>query len=147
MFKDIERGPGQLSAFQRRHQRRLVHDAAARAVDETRRRLEQRQSFGVYQPARPLRQRRVYRDEIGRAQQLLQRHHPDSFSRGSLRRDKGVKYDHIHLQPDRTTRHRRADLAKADDAKRLAAQLDACEMFLVPAPRMQCRVRVADMAG
>src|SRR5262245_61479133 len=69
----VQRRPGKLPRVPRRQQRRLVHDAPARAVDNARTWLELGQLTRAEQPARPAGQRRMDRQEIGLGQQLLER--------------------------------------------------------------------------
>ena len=64
----------QLSAVERRGQRRLVHDAAAGDVHEDGRVASSRPAPGADQPPRVVVQRRVHRDRVRPAQQFGKRH-------------------------------------------------------------------------
>ena len=90
---DVERGARRsVPSLQRRGERALVDDRAARGVDEDRGRLHQPQRFGVDQVAGLLGQRAVDRDEVRALQQLedvgasvlrlLLRRRPSSSSAG-----------------------------------------------------------------
>ena len=62
-------GPAKVPGVQRRQQRRLVDQLAARAVHQEGARLHPRQPFGVHDAARGLGQRHVQRDVVGLLQQ------------------------------------------------------------------------------
>ena len=77
-------------------------------------------------------QRRVQGDEVGARQQLVQLDLLDAQLDRALLRQEGVEGDHLHLQPERAVGDDRADIAAADQAERLAVQLDAHEAVLLP---------------
>ena len=63
---------GDMAGFQRRHQCRLVDEFAARAVDQPHALFGQLQRVRIDDVAGPVGERRVQRDEIGAAPQLLE---------------------------------------------------------------------------
>ena len=74
----------------------------------------------------------MQRDEIGAAQQLVELDFFDAELDRALGRQERIVGDHLHLQPDRAVGDDRADIAAADDAERLAENLDAEEFVLLP---------------
>ena len=139
--------PASLPGVQRLQQRRLVHDAATRAVDDARRRLELGQLLRAEQSARPCGQRRMDRQEVGLWQQLFQRHQLDVELARGLRRGVGIGGDQAHAQPTVASpaRDLRANLAQSDDAERLAAHLRADELRALPASGAQRGVGRSDV--
>ena len=77
-------------------------------------------------------QRRVQRDEVGAADQFVELDLLDADRHGALRRQERIEGDDPHLQADGAVGDDRADVAAADDAERLAVQLDAHELRLLP---------------
>jgi hypothetical protein len=82
--------------------------------------------------ARLVGQRRVQRDEIGAGEQFVQLDLVDAQFLGAFLRQERVEGDDMHLQADAARRDDRADIAAADDAERLAGDLDAHEAVLFP---------------
>ncbi len=68
----VERGAGDLSRLKRLGQRRLVDEPAARAIDQAHALFGQLERFGIDDVAGLVGQRRMQRDEIGAAQQLVE---------------------------------------------------------------------------
>src|SRR5581483_6699370 len=61
-------------------------------------------------------------------------------------RDERVVADHRHLEAERAARDLLPDAAEAEDAERLAGELDAAEARALPAPLHECRVRLWNVA-
>ena len=75
----------------------------------------------------------MQRDEIARLEHLVDAARAPHLRRqapGGIHRDLRVVAEHVHAQPDRRVGHQAADLAQADDAQRVARQLDAGEGLL-----------------
>ena len=91
-------------------------------------------------------ERRVQRDEIGAAQQIVELHLLHADLHGPLRRQERIEGDHLHLQPDGAVGDDRADVAAADDAERLGEQLDAQELGLLPLAGLGGAIGFRDLA-
>ena len=77
-------------------------------------------------------QRRVQRDEVGARQQFVELDLLDAELGRPLLRQERVERDDVHLEADAARGDDRADIAAADDAERLAGDLDAHEAVLLP---------------
>ena len=108
-------------------QGRLVHDPAARHVQQDRARLHGLDLGPPDEPARLRRQRGVDGDDVGSQQQLGQADQPRAVLGRLLLGEVRVVGDDAHLEAAGPPGDRLADLAEADDAQRLAAQLAAGE--------------------
>ena len=128
----VERGAGDAARRQRLEQRRLVDQPAARAIDQAQALLGQFQRLGVDDVPGLFRQRRMQGDEIGAAQQFLERDLFDAEIARPLVGQKRIVGDHLHLHAERAVGDDRADIAAADDAERLAENLDAEKFVLFP---------------
>jgi hypothetical protein len=91
--------------------------------------------------------REVDRDQLGAAEQLVERHQLDAQLRGAGRRDVGVVGDQLDAERGEALRHQLPDLAEAHDAGDLAVDLDAGERAAGPRARAQRGVRGRDVAG
>ena len=110
---------------ERPDERRLVHDGTAGGVDSDGRLLHAAQRALVDQVTRLGREQRVQAHEVGLAQQRVR----VGGRRVQLALDAGVGPDgvvieHAHPESRRPARHRAADAAEADDAERLAVDVD-----------------------
>ena len=74
LLEDVEARAGDLAGAQRLDERRLVHDRAARDVDQVGSRLHQRELRRADQVVRLVGQQAGDDDEVGFAQQLVERH-------------------------------------------------------------------------
>ena len=74
----------------------------------------------------------MQRDEIGAPQQFVELDLLDAELERAFGGQKRIVGDHLHLQPDRAVGDDRTDIAAADDAERLAENLDAEEFVLFP---------------
>ena len=92
-------------------------------------------------------QRRVQRDEVGAGEKLVELDLLDAELRRAVLRQERVVGDDMHLQADAARRDDRADIAAADDAERLAGDLDAHEAVLLPLAGMGRGVGLRDLAG
>ena len=71
----------------------------------------------------------------------------DAEVAGALVREEGIEGDHLHLQAEGAVGDDRADIAAADDAERLAGELDAHEARLLPLAGLGRAVGGGDLAG
>ena len=121
-----------MAGFERLAQRRLVNELSARAVDQPYAFFDKLKRLGIDDVAGLVGQRRVQGDEIGAPPQLVELDLFDAEFNRALGRQIRVVGDHLHLEPDRAVGDDRADIAAADDAERLAEDLDAEEFVLFP---------------
>ena len=139
-MKTSKAAPATWPEIERRAQRRLVDQTAARAIDDA------NSLFGLGDVLRGkdvlrLRgQRRVQRDDVRAGEEVVQFDllHPD-FHR-ALVAEKRVIGEHAHLEADAARGDDRSDIAAADDPERLAGDLDAHEAVLLPLARLCRRV-------
>ena len=121
-----------MAALQRIVQRRLVDQAAARAIDDAHALFHFLQRRGIDDVLGLVGERGVQRDEIGALEQFLELDLLDAEVQRALRRQERIVGDHLHLQADGAIGDDRADVAAADHAERLAENLDAHELVLFP---------------
>ena len=130
----VHRGAGKLAAFQRFGKRRLVHEFAARGVDDARailHFLDVRLADDILSRGT---KRGVQRNKIAFRQQLIERH---KFDRHFARRrfaDERVVGQHAHVKRFRAHGHFAADSAQADQAQRLPAHFGSRRGRFFPAP-------------
>ena len=118
---------------QRVHQRRLVHEAAARKVHDAHALAADGQAAGADHAAGLLVERHVQGDEVALGEQRVQRVFPLDLLRQLPRvldGDHRVVADDVHAQMHGGIGHQHADGAQTDHAQRLAAQLRADEGLL-----------------
>ena len=86
-------------------------------------------------------------DEVGAGQQLVQLDLLDAHLHRALGRQEGIVGDHLHLQAEGAVGDDRADVAGADQAQRLAVELDAHEAVLLPLAGLGGGVGGGHLAG
>ena len=107
-------------------QRGLVDDAAAGRVDDPQRRLRVREQVGRDQAHRVGRLREVDREEVGLADEVLERgDERHAELPGAVGTHVRVEGHELHAERQRALGDEHADAAEADDAERLAVELDA----------------------
>ena len=143
----VERRAGDMTAVERVLQRRFVDQPAARAIDDAHALLGLRQRLAAEDAAGLVGQRRVQRDEVGAGEQLVQLDLVDAKFDRAFGRQERVVGDDLHLQAVRAVGDDRADIAAADQAERLAGELDAHEPVLLPLAGLRGLVRLRDLAG
>ena len=132
-FENVERRSCHLAAVQGLGERRLVDQAAARAIDDANAASCLAKALGVEQVPRLRCEWRVKSDEIGVLEQLskvidqLHLKRPRACC-GEVR----VEGQDAHAEGNRAPAQLAADAAHADDAERLVIQLDALQFL--PAP-------------
>ena len=67
----------------------------------------------------------MQRHEVGAAEELVELDPLELEGRGPLGQKERIVGDHLHMEAARALGHDRADVAAADDAERLAGELDA----------------------
>ena len=141
----VEGRAGDLSGIKRCAQSRLVDQAAARAIDDAHALFHRRDRLGVDDVSGLLGQRRMQRDEIGALEQIVKLDLLDAEIHRALRRQERIIGDHPHAQAQRAVGDDRADIAGADDAERLAGDLDAHEAVLLPLAGLGRSVGLRDL--
>ena len=145
--ENVERRTGDMATVQRLFQRRLVDQSAARAIDDAHALLGLGEVFLRQDIAGLVGQRRVQRDKIRFCQQRIEigllHAHLDCAFLGEER----IVGDDFHLQPQRPGCDDAADIARADQAERLAGHFDAHEIVLRPFARLGLLIGLGDLAG
>ena len=127
---------------------RLVDQPAAGAVDQPRARLHPRDALGREDVGGLLGLRQVQRHEVGAGQHLVEVLDPlDAEGLRPVRREERIVGDHLHPQPHGARRDDRADVAAADQAERLAGDLDPHEARLLPLAGLGRGVGSRDLPG
>ena len=135
VLEDVEAGALDDAVTQRLGQRALVHDGPAGRVDEVGVAAHLREALGRDQVVRLGRERAVQRDDIARAEQIVEAEERCSQLRLELLvRAAPPAVDDLHAECARPPCSGRADLTKADDAELLALQARAEHVVHVPAP-------------
>ena len=141
----IECSAGDLARLESVIKRDFVDKPAPRAIDDADAVLHLGDCFGRDDVLGRIDQRRVQRDEIGTAQQIVELDLFDAHILGALRREEGVIGNHLHPQADGTVGDDRADIAGPDDAQDLAGDFDAHEAVLFPLAGARGGVRFGDL--
>ena len=146
--ENVEGRAGDVAAVQRSAQCDFVDKAAARAIDDAHALLGPRQFLRREDVARLRRQRRMQRDEISAREKIVQLELFDADLMGALHAaQERIERDDPHPQSDAARGDDRADISAADDAERLAGQLDAHEAVLFPFSRLGRDISARDLAG
>jgi hypothetical protein len=85
--------------------------------------------FSAQDVARLVGQRRVQRDEIRAGEQRVEIRLLYAHLDRALRREERIEGHDLHLEAERAAGDDAADVARADEAQRLAGDLDAHEAF------------------
>src|SRR5512146_95206 len=129
----IEARPSERTRLQRFDQRRVVHDAAARRVDENGGRLHFLQFSRTDQVMRLRRIRHLQYDEVGLFEEFFLRHvRSIKPPRQSVGYALAVVINYFHVETRSAARDRLADAAHADDAERRMVHVDAQPLFEPP---------------
>ena len=145
--EDVEGRAGDLARAQRREQRVLVEQLAAGGVDDPHAGPHRLERGGADGAARLRGQRQVQGEEVGGRVHVLRRLDPLGAELAeALGRDVRVVGDDAHPEPERAARDLLPDPAEAEDAERLAGELDAAVRAALPAALLQRGVRLRDVA-
>ena len=132
--KHVERGAATWPLSSAVLQRCFVDQPAARAIDDANALLGLRQRLAVKDAAGLIGQRRMERDEVGARQQLVQRDLLDAELDRAIGRQERDRTPRPSSEAMGAVGDDRADVAAADQAERLARELDAHETVLLPLP-------------
>ena len=144
LIEDIDRRAGDLARAERCDQRRLIHDRAARGVDEPRRRLHQREIGGSDKTVRAGAQHEMDGEDVRLPEEIFFRDVGGARGQRLLLRQVLAPGDDAHAEGEADAGDLRADIAEAEHAQGLAAQIGADGAL--PAARAQRRVFGGDMA-
>src|SRR5215813_613719 len=113
-------------------QRLLINKSTARAINQPHASLHFRKGICTNYPARFLSQRRMNGEEVGALEHFVKRHCLDFQIACLFGRDKRIKSNNVHAEASRSLGHVAPDPAQANDAQRLALELDTDEPFAFP---------------
>src|SRR5262249_48301369 len=116
-IRGIERRSGDLSRVERAHQRLRINDGTARAVDQKRRRLHQRESLVADHFPGLRHERRVHRYEVGLLEHLVQLHLRAGLAE-LPRLDVRIRVQDPHAESGGTHCNLPGDIAEAHQAER-----------------------------
>ena len=144
--EDVESGPGELAGTKRLGEGVLVDERAARRVDEPRAVTHPGDGVAVDQAVRLVGQRRMERDHVGHAEELVDGLRLlDAEIPKALGPDERVVRGHRHAEPERTTRNLLADPTETDDTQCLPGHLHPAPARTLPAAVLERRVRLRDV--
>ena len=146
-FEHVEAGTGDMAGLDGIGKRCLIHQTATGAVDDANAGLRLGDVVLAENAAGLVGHRHVQRDEISARQELVQLDLFDTHFLGTLGRQEGVIGDDMHAEPNRLLADDAADIASADDAQRLAGDLDAHELRLFPLAGLGRGVGLRQLAG
>ena len=145
--EDVERSARHLARANRVGERLLVDEPAPSGVDDAHTVLHLRERLGADEPARLVVQRQVECDEVGLGVELVEgaaRLHAELAE--ALGRDERVVRDDTHPEPERAARHLPPDPPEAEDAERLAGDLDPGEPRAIPGAGLERGMRLRNVA-
>ena len=145
--KDVDCRAGDMTAVERRGEIIFDDEAAAGAVHQAHAALHLGDRAGVDQVFGGLGQRGMESDEIGAGKERIERYFFDAEIDRPLGRQERIVGDHLHAQTEGPLGDDRADIAAADDAERLAGQLDPHEARLLPFAGLRRAVGRRDLAA
>jgi hypothetical protein len=122
--EDVERRPGEAARDEHLVERVLVGQRGARGVHEVGGGLHEREPLARHEVLRLRRHGRVQRDEVGLAQQVVERAH---LHPGRRRVDVRIVGEDAGLEREEARRDLASDRAEPDEADRAAAELDPGE--------------------
>ncbi len=145
--EDIDRRTGNLALVERGGEVGLDDEPAAGAVDDAHAAFHPGERVFVDQVPGRIVQGGVQGDEIGAGEQLVEVNLFDPNTARPFGRQERIVGDHLHFQAQGAPGNDRADIAAADNAERLAEQLDPHKARLFPFPGLRRAVGRGDLAG
>ena len=135
-----------MAGAQRLEQRVLVDQLAAGGVDESGPRPHLREGVRVQGAPRVVRERQVEGQEVGGRENVVHLVRPrHSQLAKAILGDERVVRDHVHPETDGTARDLLADPPEAEDAQRLALELDPAVARALPPALLEGGVRLRDV--
>jgi len=131
-IEHVERRAGEPAGDERLVEGFSVDQAPPRDVDEDRSRLHARELFAADERPAPLRRGRMQRHDVGGLEKLFERDERNPHLARRLEREVGIVAEEARLERAGAGGHARSDLAEADDSERLAGELGAQELRLLP---------------
>ena len=145
-LEDIERGAGNLAAFQALVQIVFVDDAAARAIQNAHAVSHPGNGVLVDQVASVFGKRHVNGDEVGLPEDLLKIDQFETAREMRIRIDVRIVSNDVHAHGLALARDFTADAAEANDAQGLSCQLHTLELRFFPLPVLQRLIRLRNVA-
>ena len=145
--EDVEARTRDVAGDQQVAHRQFVDQPAARAVHDAHALLGLHQVGAAENILGLLRERRVHGDEVGPRQHLVERRLLHAKLGGALVAQERIVGHDAHLEADGALRHDRADVAAADQAQRLEAELGAHEAVLFPLAGLRRGIGLGHLAG
>ncbi len=146
-LEDVERRTRDVARFDRVGQRVLVDEFAAGGVDDPQARLALRQTGSAEEVPRLGRRRKVEADVVGDLAHAVEGEQLDAERGRDGLGDERVVRDNIHAERAPARRDFLPDASEAAEAERLAPQLGAGQLLLVPDPALHGRVGGRHRAG
>ena len=146
LFEYVDRRPSNEPLAHCRSEICLVDDAAARTVDETHPLFHAPHFLHGNHAARLLRERHMDSDEVGFFYNIVEQTDRHAERLCTLFVDIGIVGDDVHVKGEGALCNAAADASHADDAERLAAQLDTDIRLAVPLPPLHGLIRRRDIA-
>ena len=143
----VQRRARNLPGLESLHQRRVVNQFPARAVDNAHALLHRGQCFCVDHARCLRRQPHVQRDVIRAGNQLLQRHQPDAVLSRHCGRHKRIAADNIQPKALGALRDLQSNPSQPQNAQRLAAQFRSLQALLLPLAGVHRRVGGGQLAS
>ena len=137
----VERRAGNLAGLERGDERGLIHQFAARAIDDAHALLHGGQGFGVDDALGLRGEADVQGEIIGGSEELVHGDEADAVFAGHGGGDKGIAADDFEAETAGAARYFKPDAAEAEDAECLAAQLRRLAATSSPTCRRAWRSR------
>ncbi len=145
LLEDVDRRRRNLPRLQRSDECRRLNQLTARGVANPHALLALGEPLGVEQVPGLRRDGQVQREVVGLGAHVVERPELRAQLTGQFSRDERVVRDNLHAKRSRAHRHFLADAPEPDNAERLAAQLDAGELLLLPLVLLHRGVRRRQM--
>ena len=142
----VDRRAGDLAGLERCDQRRLVHQLAARRIDDPHSVPHLRDCLGVDGIPRLVGQGQMERQEIRPCEHLVEARAVHAELAEPVGRDERVVRDDLHLEPNGTPGDLTADPPEPEHAERLVGELDPAPLRPLPPAGRQRRVGLRDVA-
>ena len=128
--------PATWPRLERGYQRCIIHEFAARAVDDAHALLHRGERLGVDHAGGLRRETDVERDVVRAGKELVERDQANAVFARNRGRHKRIASDDFESEAACAPRHFKPDAAQAENAERLAAQFRALQALLLPLARV-----------
>ena len=145
-MEHVKRGTADMPAIKPDLESRLINQATARAVDNPNARLGFGKVFSRQDIARLIGQWCMQRDEIGLGEECIKISLFNAHFNRALRREERIISNHLHAQAKRAACDDCANIARADQAERLARDLNSHETVLFPFAGLGRKISLRQLA-